>query len=156
MSLVTPLTVGKLQEALHAKAKSKPGFRFYCLYDKIYRADVLAHAYRCCRANDGSPGVDGTTFEQIEEYGSQKWLGELAECLRKKNYRPLAVRRVFIPKPDGKQRPLGIPAVRDRVVQTAALVVLGPVFEAKTSSRSSTPTVRAAAPTTRCSTSSAC
>jgi RNA-directed DNA polymerase len=124
------MTVEKLQTTLHAKAKSKPDFRFYSLYDKIYRADVLAHAYRCCRDNGGSPGVDGQTFEQIEEYGTERWLGELAKCLREKDYRPLAVRRVFIPKADGKQRPLGIPAVRDRVVQAAALVVLGPVFEA--------------------------
>jgi RNA-directed DNA polymerase len=130
MSLATPPSVGKLQEALHAKAKSKPSARFYCLYDKIYRPDVLAHAYRCCRDNDGSPGVDGQTFEQIETYGLEKWLGELAECLRKKDYHPQAVRRVYVPKADGKQRPLGIPAVSDRVVQAAALVVLGPVFEA--------------------------
>jgi group II intron reverse transcriptase/maturase len=130
VGLPTPITVEKLQTTLHAKAKSKPDYRFYSLYDKTYRADVLAHAYRCCRSNDGSPGVDGQTFEQIEAYGLGRWLGELAECLRKKDYRPLAVRRVYIPKPDGKRRPLGIPAVRDRVVQTAALVVLGPVFEA--------------------------
>jgi len=130
VGLPTPTTVEKLQTTLHAKAKSKPDCRFYSLYDKVYRADVLAHAYRCCRSNDGSPGVDGTTFEQIEQYGADRWLGELAQCLREKDYRPLAVRRVYIPKPDGKQRPLGIPAVRDRVVQTAALIVLGPVFEA--------------------------
>jgi RNA-directed DNA polymerase len=129
VSLVPPTKVGKLQETLHAKAKSAPTYRFYALYDKMYRADVLWHAYQCCRANDGTAGVDGQTFEDIETYGHLKWLGELAEELRKKTYRPQAVRRVYIPKPDGKQRPLGIPTIKDRVVQMAALVVLEPIFE---------------------------
>ncbi len=130
VSLVPPTKVGKLQETLHAKAKRAPTYRFYALYDKVYRMDVLGHAYDCCRANDGTAGVDGQTFEDIDRYGVVKWLGELAEELRKKTYRPQAVRRVYVPKPDGKQRPLGIPTIKDRVVQTAALLVLEPIFEA--------------------------
>jgi group II intron reverse transcriptase/maturase len=100
------------------------------LYDKVYRMDVLQYAYCCCRANDGRAGVDGQTFDDIQAYDPLKWLGELAEELRKRTYRPQAVRRVYIPKPDGKQRPLGIPTIKDRVVQMAAVVVLGPIFEA--------------------------
>ena len=126
MSLKTPLKVEKLQEALHAKAKRSPDFRFYALYDKMYRADVLEHAYRCCRANGGAAGVDGQAFEDIESRGVQQWLGEL----KKKTYRPQAVRRVYIPKPNGKQRPLGIPTIKDRVAQMAAVLILGPIFEA--------------------------
>jgi group II intron reverse transcriptase/maturase len=130
VSLLPPTKVGKLQETLHAKAKNAPTYRFYALYDKVYRADVLWHAYRRCQRNDGTAGVDGQTFEDIEKYGQQKWLDELAEELRRKTYRPQAVRRVYIPKPDGKQRPLGIPTIKDRVVQMAVLVVLEPIFEA--------------------------
>ncbi len=120
----------KLQAALHAKAKSTPNFRFYSLYDKVYRRDVLQAAWEQCRANGGAPGVDRQTFRDIEEYGLERWLDELTEELRTKRYEPRAVRRVYIPKPDGKQRPLGIPTIRDRVVQTAVLLVLEPIFEA--------------------------
>jgi RNA-directed DNA polymerase len=130
MSLPTLPKVQKLQDALHAKAKGSPGFRFYALYDKVYRDDMLWIAHRRCLINGGAAGVDGRTFEDIEQYGVQKWLGELAEELRTKTYRPSPVRRVYIPKPDGKQRPLGIPTIKDRVVQMAAMLVLEPIFEA--------------------------
>jgi group II intron reverse transcriptase/maturase len=130
MSPSTPEKVQRLQAALHAKAKGEPGYRFYALYDKVYRPDVLAHAYACCRANHGAAGVDGLSFEDIEAYGVERWLGELAEDLKKKTYRPSAVRRVWIPKPDGRKRPLGIPTIRDRVAQMAAVLVLSPIFEA--------------------------
>jgi len=118
-----------LQTALHDKAKGSPNFRFYALYDKVYRQDVLVFAYDCCKANGGAPGVDGQTFEDIEEYGVGKWLDELAQELRSRTYQPQPVRRVWIPKPDGKQRPLGVPAIKDRVAQTAAVLVLEPIFE---------------------------
>jgi group II intron reverse transcriptase/maturase len=130
MSLRPPDKVRKLQETLHAKAKGSPGYRFYALYDKVYRADVLKFAYRCCLHNGGAAGVDGERFEDIEAYGVERWLGELAEQLRNKTYRAEAVRRVWIPKPDGTKRPLGLPTVKDRVVQTAAVLVLEPIFEA--------------------------
>jgi RNA-directed DNA polymerase len=132
VSLVPPPKVGKLQKTLHAKAKGSPNYRFYALYDKVYRADVLWHAYRICQVNGGAPGVDGQTFEGIEEYGKMRWLRELAEELGAKEYRPKPVRRVYIPKPGkpGRTRPLGIPTIKDRVVMTAAMLVLEPIFEA--------------------------
>ncbi len=130
MRLTPTLKVQKLQAALQAKAKSAPTYRFYALYDKLYRLDVLWHALARCRANGGAPGVDGQTFADIEAYGEEKWLGELAEELKKKTYRPQAVRRAWQPKPDGTQRPLGIPTIRDRVVQMAAVLILEPIFEA--------------------------
>jgi group II intron reverse transcriptase/maturase len=129
MSLRPPEKVEKLQTVLRAKAKASPGYRFYQLYDKVYRDDILAHAYERCRFNDGSPGVDGQTFADIETYGVEQWLGELAQELRKKTYRPAAVRREWIPKADGKQRPLGIPTIRDRVVQMAFVLVVEPIFD---------------------------
>jgi group II intron reverse transcriptase/maturase len=130
MSLKPPENkLEKLQAALRSKAKAFPNYRFYLLYDKVYRADVLAEAYRCCRRNDGAPGVDGQTFRDIETYGRDRWLGELAEELRKKTYQPQAVLRRWIPKADGKQRPLGIPTIRDRVVQTATVLILEAIFE---------------------------
>jgi len=130
MSLTTPFSVQKLQTALHAKAKEAPDFRFYALYDKVYRRDVLAYAYERCKANGGAAGVDNQTFEDIELYGGERWLGELTQELNNQTYQPQPVRRVYIPKSNGKQRPLGIPTIRDRVVQTAAVLVLEPIFEA--------------------------
>ena len=130
VSLSPPLKVGKLQTALHTKAKNSPDYRFYALYDKIYRRDVLGFAYERCRANRGAPGIDGQSFADIEEYDVGRWLDELAEELRNETYQPQPVRRVYIPKPDGKQRPLGIPCIKDRVVQMAAVLVLEPIFEA--------------------------
>jgi len=126
MSLTTPVSVQKLQTALHDKAKEAPNFRFYALYDKVYRRDVLAFAYECCKANGGAAGVDGQTFEDIEAYGRERWLDELAQELKSRTYQPLPVRRVYIPKPDGKQRPLGVPAIRDRAAEMAAVLVLEP------------------------------
>ena len=129
-NLQTPESIQRLRTALHTKAKAEPKYRFYLLYDKIYRQDILFHAYRSCKANNGASGVDGVDFETIEKYGVGQWLGELAERLREKDYQPEAVRRVMIPKPNGKLRPLGIPTITDRVVQTAAMLVLEPIFEA--------------------------
>jgi len=119
-----------LQTALHEKAKGSPSFRFYALYDKVYRQDVLAFAYDCCKANKGAAGVDDQKFEDIEEYGVRRWLDELAQELKSRTYQPQAVRRVMIDKPGGGKRPLGIPAIKDRVAETAAVLVLEPIFEA--------------------------
>src|SRR5690349_17424531 len=122
--------VQKLQTALHAKAKAEAGYRFYALYDKISREDILAHAWAQCRSNKGAPGVDGQDFADVEAYGVPQWLGELALALRQETYRPEPIRRVFIPKANGKLRPLGISTLRDRVCMTAAMLVLEPIFEA--------------------------
>jgi RNA-directed DNA polymerase len=130
MSLTTPVSVQKLQTALHAKATESPNFRFHALYDKVYRKDVLAYAYERCEANGGAAGVDKQTFENVEAYGRERWLDELTQELKSRTHQTQPVRRVYIPKPDGKQRPLGIPTIRDGVVQTAAMLVLEPIFEA--------------------------
>ena len=129
-NLSTPKSVQKLQRALHAKAKAEAGYRFYALYDKIYREDILTHAYAQCCSNKGAPGVDGQEFADVEAYGVRRWLGELALALREETYRAEPIRRVFIPKANGKLRPLGISTLRDRVCMTAALFVLEPIFEA--------------------------
>ena len=129
-NLSTPDSVQKLQRALHAKAKAEPDYRFYALYDKISREDILARAYAQCRSNKGAPGVDGQDFADIVAYGETRWLGELALALRQETYRPDPIRRVNIPKANGKLRPLGISTVRDRVCMTAAMLVLDPIFEA--------------------------
>jgi RNA-directed DNA polymerase len=129
-NLATPLSVQKLQTALHTKAKGNPSFRFYALYDKLYRADVLQYAYACCKANQGASGVDGERFEDIEAYGLERWLGELAQDIKKETYAPEAIRRVYIPKPNGKLRALGIATIRDRVAMMAVVLVLGIIFEA--------------------------
>ena len=131
MSLTTPDSVRTLQRKLYLKAKAEPDYRFYLLYDKISRADVLRHAYELVRANRGAPGVDGVTCPEIEAAGLEDWLDGLAQDLRTKAYQPQPVRRVMIPKPGGDgERPLGIPTIRDRVAQTAAKLVLEPIFEA--------------------------
>jgi len=130
MSLQTPEKIRTLQKKLYLKAKEEPGYRFYLLYDKIYREDVLAHAYERVKANKGAPGVDGQSVEMIESEGLEEWLNGLRNDLRGKTYQPQPVRRVMIPKPGGGERPLGIPTIRDRVVQTATKLVIEPIFEA--------------------------
>jgi RNA-directed DNA polymerase len=130
MGLQTPDAIRTLQRKLYVKAKTEPGFRFYLLYDKVWRTDILTHAYDLARSNKGAPGVDGVTFDQIEASGLENWLLRLGEELRAKTYRCQPVRRAMIPKPGGGERPLGIPTIRDRVVQTAAKLVLEPIFEA--------------------------
>src|SRR6202162_5326214 len=129
-NLATPKRVQKLQMALHAKAKAEAGYRFYALYDKISRDDILAHAYAQCRSNKGAPGVDGQDFADVEAYGVERWLGELALALREQTYRRDPIRRVYIPKANGNLRPLGISTLRDRVCMTAAMLVLAPIFDA--------------------------
>ena len=130
MSLKTPDKIRTFQRKLYLKAKAEPDFRFYQLYDKIYREDIFLHAYRLARANGGAPGVDGVTFRMIESEGLEEWLTGIREDLRSKTYKPKPVRRVKIPKPGGGERPLGIPTIKDRVVQTATKLVIEPIFEA--------------------------
>lgn len=130
MSLATPQTIRTLQEALGTKAKQEPTYRFYLLYDKVYRADLLTHAYALVKQRGGTAGLDGETCEAIEAAGRERWLAAVQETLRTETYRPQPVRRVMIPKPGGGARPLGIPTIRDRVVQTAVLLILQPIFEA--------------------------
>ena len=130
MSLTTPDKIRTLQRKLYLKAKAEPNYRFYLLYDKVHRVDILRHAYDLARANRGAPGVDGMDFAAIEAAGLENWLDGIETELRTKTYQPQPVRRVMIPKPGGGERPLGIPTIRDRVVQTAAKLVLEPIFEA--------------------------
>lgn len=130
MSLQTPEKIRNLQRKLYLKAKTEPDYRFYLLYDKVWRDDILEHAYRLARANGGAAGVDGMTFAAIESAGQKEWLAGLGKTLRERTYRPEPVRRVMIPKPNGGERPLGIPTIRDRVVQTAVKLVIEPIFEA--------------------------
>lgn len=131
MNLEPPSSVQKLQTALQAKAKEAPSYRFYLLYDKLYRKDILAYAYRCCKANKGAPGVDAQEFADIEAYGEDRFLGEFTQALQSKTYQPKAVKRVWIPKAGDKtkRRPLGIPVIADHVAMTAAVVVLQPIIE---------------------------
>lgn len=130
-SLSTPIkSVQKLQTSLHAKAKAEPAFRFYALWDKVCRADVVEEAYRRCRENDGAAGVDGVTFGKIETQGRKQWLETIIQELRDGTYRPQPLLRVWIPKSNGGRRALGIPCIRDRLVMMAAVLVIGPIFEA--------------------------
>ena len=131
VSLTTPSKIRELQIKLYRKAKNEPEYRFYQLYDKVYREDILDHAYELARANHGAPGVDGESFEDIESRGLGEWKNGLREELRNKTYQPQPVRRVMIPKPGGGERPLGIPTIRDRVAQTAAKLILEPIWEAE-------------------------
>jgi RNA-directed DNA polymerase len=129
--LITPEAIRTLQRKLYTKAKQEPAYRFYALYDKVWRADVLAFAYRRVRLNGGSPGIDGISFEDIEQkIGVDQLLLGLARDLKEKTYQPSPVRRVMIPKADGSLRPLGIPTIRDRVAQMAAKLIIEPIFEA--------------------------
>lgn len=131
MLLTTPNEIRTLQRKLYVKAKQEPAYRFYALYDKLYRADILSHAWQLVKANKGAPGVDGVSFEAIErEIEVDRYLLELSRDLQDKTYRASPVRRVMIPKEDGTKRPLGIPTIRDRVVQMALKLVMEPIFEA--------------------------
>lgn len=130
MSLATPEKIRRFQRKLFVKAKQEPDFRFYQLYDKVYRVDILTHAYALCRANGGAPGVDGESFAEIESKGREQWLDALGKELHDKTYGPSPVRRVQIPKPGGGERPLGIPTIRDRVAQMAVKLIIEPIFEA--------------------------
>jgi RNA-directed DNA polymerase len=129
--LETPEKIRELQRRLYRKAKQEKEYRFYLLYDKVYRMDILSHAYRLVRANKGAPGIDGETFEEIEEReGAERYLQEIAGKLQREGYKPQAVRRVYIPKAAGGRRPLGIPVIKDRIVQMAVKIVIEPIFEA--------------------------
>jgi RNA-directed DNA polymerase len=128
--LTTPEQIQELQKRLYQKAKQDSEFRFYTLYDKVYRKDIIEYAYRLVKANKGAPGIDGITFEAVEEQGAERYLEQIAEELKNKTYKPSPVRRVYIPKPDGSKRPLGIPTIKDRVVQMAVKLVIEPLFEA--------------------------
>lgn len=130
MSLETPDRIRTLRKKLYLKAKAEPDFRFYLLYDKVWRADILEQAYELARDNRGAPGVDGVTFAAIELAGLEEWLSGIGKALRDRSYRPDPVRRVMVPKPHGGERPLGIPTIRDRVVQTATKLVIEPIIEA--------------------------
>lgn len=124
------ISVQKLQQSLYAKAKSELSYKFYSLSDKIYRKDILQTAYLKCRKNGGSAGVDGETFQDVEQRGLEQWLSTIEQELKTKRYKTQPLRRVWIPKPDGKKRPLGIPTIKDRVIQAAVCTIIEPIFEA--------------------------